>query len=187
MIASYGDPDALCPIGNMGHNAVPIIDPEPSPASPAGMTSNPDASKPPSGSTDDAQDPRSRLDRDRRAVAMTAVGGSAIGLATIALGVMTAFIIQGHQRHTALDALRAEVQMRGPDAVLNAEEFAYGEQLNLEGLRANKIALSTGISGGAVLAAGVILTTIGRMRASELSLVPNASQTSLGATLSIRF
>ncbi len=188
-IASYGDPDALCPIGNTRHNTVAMIDPGSSRTSPAGMTSSTDDPKPQSGPTDDAQDRRVGPDRDRKAVAMTAVGGSAIGLGTIALGVMTAFIIQSTQRRSAFDALSAEVQMRGADAVLNEEELAYGEQLDLEGMRANKIALSAGISGAAVLATGVVLTAIGRkrMRARELSLVPNANQTSLGATLNFRF
>ncbi len=185
MIASYGDPEKLCPTDV--HDPVVMLDPESTNKPPVDTISSTDkAAQGPS--TDDTQHPIEPA-RDRKAVAMTAVGGSSIGLGAIALGVMTAYIIQSAERSSDIEQLGEKIAMRGPNPLLTAEEIAYGDRLSREGLLANKIALGTGIGGGIVLVTGVILTAIGRkrMRSNELSLVPNASRTSLGATLSIRF
>ena len=188
IIGSYGDPNELCPTEENEYAKVAMLDPKSafsfSPPEETGSSAESSALQ--NSSTDDTPIAPAR---DRKAVAMTAVGGSAIGVGAIALGVMTAYIVQSAQRSADIDNLREETALRGPNLVLTAEEIAYGDRLNREGLLANKVAIGTGIGGGALLATGAILTAIGRkrMRSSELSVVPNASRTSLGATLSIRF
>ena len=127
--------------------------------------------------------------RDRKAVILTVVGGTALSLGAASLGVAALYISRGAQTNSRLRTLKQEVTMRTAAGGLTEEEEAEVNGLRRDGSRFNTIALTAGIAGGVTLLSGVILTAIGgkRLRSRQVEMAPNATMTSLGATLHLRF
>ncbi len=202
MTAAHGDPETLC-ADEPERKRVAMLGPASlGPASLAPQRANTDAetdtTPPPETSTSSAASgPGGPLDddfdaelepaRDRRRIALTAVGGTAIGLGAASLGVMALYLSRGTQNSQQIQAFRDEVMMN--EAPLSEADKAKSKELDRDGQRYDTLALATGIAGGAALLTGVIMTAVGgkRLRSRQVSMAPNASMTSLGATLHLRF
>jgi len=144
----------------------------------------------PTGPVDAGFDADIEPTRDRKAVALTAAGGTALSLGAASLGVAALYISRGAQTNSRLRTLKQEVTMRtAADGGLTDEEEAEVNTLRRDGSRFNTIAVATGIAGGVVLLSGVIMTAVGRkrLRSRHVAMAPNATLTSLGATLRLRF
>ena len=203
-IGAHGDPETLCETPNdQPRKPVAMIDPAVATGSlgPAVTqsveSSSSQAAEPersarmqPVGPVDAGFDADIEPTRDRKAVALTAVGGSAIGLGAASLGVAALYISRGAQTNSRLRGLKQEVTMRpASDEGLTEEEEAEVNSLRRDGSRFNTIAVATGIAGGVALLSGVIMTAVGgkRLRSRQVAMAPNATITSLGATLRLQF
>jgi hypothetical protein len=199
-IAAHGDPETLCADStDPQRKRVAMLGP--ASLGPASQVQRPESTAPETtaqapqgpeseGPRDDGFNAEFEPARDRKGIALTAVGGAAIALGVVSLGVMATYLSRGAQASGELETLRETILMRtGEDTGWTEAEKERSATLNDLGKQYDKIALGTGIAGGVALLSGVILTAVGgkRLRSRQVSMAPNASLTSLGASLHLRF
>ncbi|MEZ4380858.1 MAG: hypothetical protein R3A79_05895 [Nannocystaceae bacterium] len=179
MLAAHGDPAAVCATYDGGpRRAIPMLDP----AKPSRSTLRMGGAPARGGFSPGADD------LTQPGKGMTAVGGALLGLGAIGLGVMTPFLVRGSQMVAEIEAINDNLATRD-DPRRTPEEQAEADYYHLRGKEANRIAIATGVTGGAALIAGAVLVAMGRKRtrSSAMSVAPQVSPTAAGLTLHLRF
>lgn len=117
---------------------------------------------------------------DRAAKPLQIAGGVTLGVGLGLLGAMAYGLARGEE----IDRQGAELLDGGED--LNSTRFS---DLDAQGLRANTLAVATGIAGGVLSVTGAILLTVGTVRRgrTKLSAGPAAGPGIRGLSLRVRF
>jgi len=134
------------------------------------------------------EDPPDKIsdERRRRHRDLTASGATALVIGLVGLAGMSAPLLLGARLERADDALIATLNAEMRD--LTAQELTDAQERSRQGIRYNKIAISTGISGGVLVALGVSLLIAGaRLRPRNIAVRPSLSPTSGGLTVHLRF